>query len=359
MRPAIRRRILIALLIACVAGYVVLTFVATAGLDLVRAVLGKAAACSSYGRDYTDWPTLFNGCEGFSVPLAVVELLIVVGLAIAALVQCGRWVLRPLTEITAAVTHFGPTNLRSRINAEGPRDESWALAASIDAMLDRVADGYESQRRFAANASHELRTPLATQRTLIEVSMAAPLSPEQTELLARQLLATNERNERLIEGLLTLAETDQGLVAAQPIRWDTVVGDAVHRFAERTAGLQVDVRLAPVTVTGEQALLDRMVGNLIDNAIKYNVEGGRLDVELTAAGELTVANSGPEVPAQEINRLFEPFQRLSRTRLAHTSGVGLGLTIVRSIVAAHHGTISAGANPGGGLVVRVRLPICH
>lgn len=232
------------------------------------------------------------------------------------------------------------------------------LADAIDDMLDRVAEGYEAQQRFAANASHELRTPLATQRALIEVSLASALTPEQLDLLSRQLLATNERNERLVEGLLVLAETERGLLSRVPQRLDPLTAAAVEtvRPVAVERGVQLRATLEPSAVPGEQPLLERLVGNLLQNAIKYNHRGGRLHVRVQAAGLLTVVNTGPRIDPDQVAGLFEPFRRASGDRLRHGGGVGLGLTIARSIVAAHDGSIEAAANPDGGLTVEVRLP---
>ncbi len=175
-----------------------------------------------------------------------------------------RWVVLPVREIADTVGRFGPTSLGLRLRPDGPRDETRRLSEEIDAMLDRLAEGYEAQRRFASNASHELRTPLATQRALIEVSLTSALTPDQLELLSRQLLATNERNEQLIDGLLTLAETERGLVTTTPLRLDRIVGEAVEtlRDAAKEREIELSASLAPVTVTGEQPLLDRLASNL-------------------------------------------------------------------------------------------------
>jgi signal transduction histidine kinase len=256
------------------------------------------------------------------------------------------------------ITQLGPTNLGTRIRARGPADESRRLADAIDAMLDRVGDGYEAQRRFAANASHELRTPLATQRALIEVSLGTALTTEQLELVSRQLLATNERNEALIEGLLVLAETERGTMSSTPQSLDRIVGDCVAAQRTSAAERRVEFTLdaAPTVVLGELPLLERLVGNLVGNAIKYNQPSGWIRIVVRSPGTFVISNSGPAVPAEQVQSLFEPFRRQSGDRLDHGGGVGLGLTIARSVVAAHHGTITAGANPGGGLTVEVRLP---
>jgi signal transduction histidine kinase len=224
--------------------------------------------------------------------------------------------------------------------------------------MDRIAAGYEGQRRFAANASHELRTPLAVQRTLIEVGMAQPLSADQIQLLTRQLLQTNERNEQLIEGLLVLSESDQGLVSRTPQRLDLIAQAVVAAHQDRAARADVElhVRLEPRTVPGEQVLLERLVTNLVQNAIKYNTPGGTVEVTVGGSPSLSVTNTGPVVGPEAVPRLFEPFRRLSADRMDHGGGSGLGLTIARSIAQAHDGTICAAAQATGGLRVDVVLP---
>jgi signal transduction histidine kinase len=304
----------------------------------------------------------FNGC-GFGVtyrwPYALVELLLMS--AVAGLVAYGlaRWVTWPIRAMTASVQQLGPTNLGLRIRPAGPSaDESRALGEAIDRMLDRVSEGYEAQRRFAANASHELRTPLATQRALIEVSMSGALTPDQLDLLSRQLLATNVRNEKLVEGLLVLAETERGLMSRTPLRLDRITADAVSMMRPAAADREVYLRteLTTQTVAGEAPLLERLVTNLVGNAIKYNEPGGSATVQVTSPGRLIVTNTGPRIDASEVARFFEPFRRASGERLDHGDGVGLGLTIARSIVAAHGGRIDARANEDGGLTVTVDLP---
>ena len=304
------------------------------------------------------WPRLFNSCADYSPGLAVVELVLAVGLAVGVAVLLSRWVLYPVHDMAVTVGRFGPNSLALRLRADGPRDETRALADAIDTMLDRLAEGYEAQRRFAANASHELRTPLATQRALIEVSLASALTGEQLDLLSRQLLATNERNERLIDGLLTLAESERGVLTASALPLDRLVADVLeeHRPGAARRGLALHATLAPVQVTGERPLLERLVGNLLSNAVKYNQPGGQVRVTVDPGGRLTVANTGPAVPAEQVAGLFEPFRRLSGERLDHGGGVGLGLTIVRSIAAAHGAVVDARADPAGGLCVEVRFP---
>lgn len=303
---------------------------------------------------------VFNGCDAgnFRASYAVVEVLLMTLIAAGVTYGLARWVVDPIRQIADTVARFGPNALGLRLRSSGPRDETRQLSDAIDAMLDKLADGYQAQRRFASSASHELRTPLATQRALIEVSLSQALTEEQMALLSRQLLATNERNEKLIDGLLTLAETERGLMATASVRLDHVVNDAVDvlRHAATERDIDIDSAVNPITVLGEEALLDRLVSNLIWNAIKYNHRGGSVSIQLRTDGSLLVANTGPPVPPEAVAGLFEPFRRLSGERLDHGGGAGLGLTIARSIVVAHGGVIDARANPAGGMTIVVRVP---
>jgi signal transduction histidine kinase len=232
------------------------------------------------------------------------------------------------------------------------------LTQAVNDMMNRLAAGYEGQRSFAANASHELRTPLAVQRTLIEVSMATARSPKQIELLTEQLLATNERNERLIEGLLVLSESDRGLAARMPQRLDEITAAVVdaHRDMATQAGVTLRTSLAPRVVQGEEVLLERLVTNLVRNAITYNVSPGDVSVGVSASPALVVENTGSPIPAESVAGLFEPFRRGAADRTYHGGGAGLGLTIVRSICQAHDGSVDAHARPDGGLRIEVTLP---
>lgn len=298
----------------------------------------------------TDDPLSFLG-------RAAIRLAIAVGI-----VWLGAyWALRPLRGLTDTVRVMGPTNLGQRIAPTGPHDDAYSLAVAIDDLMDRVANGYEAQRRFAANASHELRTPLAVQRTLVEVALEDPDTAPHLDRLARQLLRTNERNENLIEGLVALADADRGLVGAQPVRLDDIAARALHEALPYARGRQVELALrrSPCLVLGDEVLLERLLTNLVRNAVRYNHDGGRVDVEVgtdhgTAA--LTVTNTGDPVPPEVVPSLFEPFRRLSPERTGTSGGAGLGLSIVRSIADAHHGSVTATARAEGGLVVVVSLP---
>jgi signal transduction histidine kinase len=274
--------------------------------------------------------------------------------------------LQPLQHITATARRVADRSLHERIALDGPDDEIKDLADTFDAMLERLDRSFDSQRRFVANASHELRTPLTINRAIIEVALDKPEANEALRQLGTTLLGVNQRHERLIDGLLTLASSEQGV--AEPSRID-LADIARHLTAEcegaaRAEGIEIRTDLQPAPVAGDPVLLERLTQNLVDNAIRYNVaEHGAVTVTtFTVEGDarLTVDNTGPPIPPYEVPSLFEPFRRLTATeRLADPTagrGAGLGLSIVRSVAQAHGGDVHASPREGGGLTVEVRLP---
>jgi signal transduction histidine kinase len=249
----------------------------------------------------------------------------------------------------------------SRLALAGPADELKELADTFDAMLARLDAAFASQRRFVANASHELRTPLTEMRTLIDVTMAKPTrSAAQLEALVVGVRAAVDKSEQLIEALLTLARSDRGLWAAEMVDLPTAVEDAADLLGPAAAARQVtiDTALCDARACGDRVLLERLVTNLLDNAVRYNVPGGwvRAATERRVGGvRLTVANSGPPIPPDRVPELLEPFRRLGE-RAGTGTGLGLGLSIVQSVVNAHGGRLAARARPGGGLEIDVTLP---
>jgi signal transduction histidine kinase len=279
----------------------------------------------------------------------------VVALLLGRLAAAGM--LRPVHQVVAAARRLGADNLHQRIRLSGPKDELTELADTFDQMLSRLEKSFDSQRRFVANASHELRTPLATQRTLVEVAMGRPGDGASLRELGERLLVMNARSEALIEGLLVLASSDQGLEHPEDIRLDHVVARVVGacRQVFVDAAVTVHTTLAPRVVRSDPVLLEQLVRNLVDNAVKYN-NGGAIWVRVGGSPALEVANTGPHVPKDKIPMLFEPFVQLRRERVAANQGVGLGLSIVQSIARAHGGSVQALPRPDGGLVVGVSLP---
>ncbi len=293
------------------------------------------------------------------------SLLALLGLAVIAFAfgyaMAGR-VLAPLGRITRTARRVAGSDLSRRIELDGPDDEFKELADTFDDMLNRLERAFNAQQRFVGNASHELRTPLAINRTLLEVQLADPDAPPELQQLGKTLLATNERSEQLVEGLLLLARSDNQIVERGPVDLAEVASralDQVRTEAERAA-VQVRGMRAPVVIQGNGVLLERIALNLVQNAVRYNIaQGGWVEVTTEALpghALLVVANTGPVVPAYEIDNLFEPFRRLRTERTGSDKGVGLGLSIARSVARAHGGHISAEPREGGGLVMRVGLP---
>ncbi|MCD0451966.1 HAMP domain-containing histidine kinase [Actinocorallia sp. API 0066] len=271
--------------------------------------------------------------------------------------------LAPLHEITSAAQRLSESTLHERIALEGPEDEIKELADTFDAMLARLSEAFDSQRRFVANASHELRTPLAINRTLLEVALTDPDVSPDLVTVGRTLLATNARHERLIEGLLLLARSERELTTRKSVDLrevtETVLDSVRKRPDDERADVTLHTELTSAVTVGDPVLLEHLVHNLVDNALKHNVEGGEVYLRtgvLDGFAAVQVENSGQAIPAYEIDRLFEPFRRLHNDRIESAKGAGLGLSIVRSVVTAHRGSVVASPRPGGGLIVTVRLP---
>ena len=303
-----------------------------------------------------DWRVLGYGAAA---------LVAVAGLGMAA----GYWVaaraLRPLQQVTAAARRLTGDTLDQRIRYDGPDDEVAELAATFDQMLDRIGTTFDSQKRFVANASHELRTPLAVMRTEIDVTMSDPDADlDEYRRMGKVVRDASTRANALIESLLLLARTEAqaGRRLARKVGADLATGvvgcvSAMRAEAERLK-LEVTTDLAPAPVVGDPSLLERLAGNLIENAVRYNHLGGRLWVRTGADdthATLVVGNTGFEVDPADVPALFEPFRRGGRERTG-ARGAGLGLSIVRAVCDAHGGTVGAVALDGGGLEVTVSLP---
>ncbi|WP_243789127.1 cell wall metabolism sensor histidine kinase WalK [Saccharopolyspora gloriosae] len=298
------------------------------------------------------------------------QVLVVGGLAFVAVVLAAAvlaWtvtgrVLRPLHEVTDSARRLSAESLDERITLSGPRDEVAELADTFDAMLDRLQTAFDSQRRFVANASHELRTPLSVIRTELDVTLADP-EADAAELrrMAAVLREAAARAERLVESLLLLARTD-GAELADRERVDlNEVATRARRGVEAEAqarSVRITCHGEPAFVLGDPALLERVAGNLLENAVRHNVDGGWVEVETTPTGPsalLRVSSSGPLIDLDQVDALFDPFRRAGVQRTART-GAGLGLSIVRAAVIAHGGRVTARPVEGGGLTVTVELP---
>ncbi|MGW9303106.1 MULTISPECIES: sensor histidine kinase [Streptomyces] len=272
--------------------------------------------------------------------------------------MAGR-VLRPVGVITARARRLSGSNLHERIALQAPPGELKELADTFDGMLDRIEQLVAARQRFAANAAHELRTPLAVQRAAAEIGLADDPPPEKVAWIRDKLIDTADNSEQLIEGLLLLAVSDEGLRRRERVGLDATtatVTEALAAEAEERA-VTVDVEARPVSVQGDPVLLDHLVHNLVANALRHNHPGGTVRVRVGPGG-LEVANTGPVVDPAAVPLLFEPFRRAQARRHAPGEGAGLGLSIVASVARAHGGDVGATANPDGGLTARVTLPTC-
>jgi signal transduction histidine kinase len=272
-------------------------------------------------------------------------------------------VLRPLREMTASARTISAGNLHERLALAGPDDEFKQLGDTFDDVLGRLEASFAAQRRFVANAAHELRTPLAVERTVLQVALADPdASAASLRAACEELLASGRDQERLLDALLTLATSERGLSRREPIGLaaiaEAVLEASRPEIEQRSLALTAELQTS--TVDGDRALIESLVANLVDNAIRYNEPGGRVEVRTSqdaAQAVLAVVNTGSRVAATDIERLFEPFRRLTADRTTADGHHGLGLSIVRAVATAHGATVSATPGRDGGLAITVRFPI--
>ena len=301
-----------------------------------------------------------QGQRDFTLSHLLQYSLITVAVVIALAAVLG-WIfsgraLRPVHQITTAARAASEHNLSARVAPTGPRDELRELAETFDEMLGRLQAAFEGQQRFIANASHELRTPLAVMRATVDVVLDNPdATPGDLRAMAADIRAAVDHAEHLIGALLILARNERGLTVREETDLATAAEDVLDTAA--LGDRRVHATLEPAVISGDPVLAGRLIANLVDNAIQYNLPGGDIwiSTRTTAGGtQLTVANTGPVISPADASRIFQPFQRL-HDRTSH-DGSGLGLAIVDSIAAIHGATIDARPNPGGGLVVDITFP---
>jgi len=285
------------------------------------------------------------------VVLISVAVAVALSLAVGWLLA-GR-LLRPLRAMVATARDISATNLSRRLRTGARDDEFSRLGQTLNALFARLEASFDSQRHFVANAAHELRTPLAAERTVLQVALADPeASVASLRAACAEVLALGEQQQQLIDALLTLAGSERGITRAEPF-------DLAEVAARVTAAVRIEAALGPAPASGDPRLAQRLVANLVGNALSHNVAGGWAAISTSAvAGRavLRVVNSGPVIPPGEVERLFQPFQRLGDERVRRADGHGghgLGLAIVRAIAVAHGAELSALARPEGGLDITV------
>jgi len=291
------------------------------------------------------------------IALAIVAVLAL----LAGWLVAGR-MLRPIRTITRTARRISSTSLHERLALDGPQDELKELGDTLDGLFARLEAAFEAQRHFVANASHELRTPLTAERALLQVALDDPgMTTAAWRSTAEEVLASSDEQARLIEALLTLASSESGLTGRQPVDLAAAVTAILTGLAHETGrlGIQIDEVTEPATLDGDPLLVERLVANLLTNAVRHNVADGRVKVRTgmkDGTAVLSVTNTGPLIPPADVERLFQPFQRLDRRRANYKDGDGLGLSIVRAIATAHDATITAHPMPDGGLCVSVIFP---
>ena len=283
-------------------------------------------------------------------------------LAIMALASIGLgWVmagraLRPVRTMSSRARGISERNLHERLALDGPDDELKELANTFDGLLGRLEAAFESERRFVANASHELRTPITLERTLVEVALADP-HPTVDSLrdTCRRVLAASEQQERLIEALLTLARSQRGLESRAPVDLREITAEVVRSVP--TDGLRVETDLSAARTTGDHAMVERLVANLVENAVRHNQPDGWVSAwtgEREGLPTIEVTNAGPVVAPAQVDELVKPFRRAEEN--GHGRGLGLGLSIVQAIAETHGAKLHTEARGQGGLRVTVAFP---
>jgi signal transduction histidine kinase len=297
---------------------------------------------------------------------ALHKLLVDSGVALALTALLSIWLgwlvagraLRPLRTMASAAREISASNLHRRLALAGPDDELKQLGNTFDDLLARLEASFDAQRQFVANASHELRTPLTLERALIEVALADPDADFQSlRRTCEQVLAAGEQQERLIDALLTLSRGQRGIDRHEPVDLAAVAAASVRTTG--VDGLRFATVFEPARTSGDARLVERLVANLVNNAVSYNEPDGRVEITTgTEAGRarLTVLNTGPIVPATKLDQLFQPFERMEGSRTADAKGFGLGLSIVQAIATAHDAVITARPRLSGGLLVEVSFP---
>jgi signal transduction histidine kinase len=311
---------------------------------------------------------LFVGSQQRISDLHTLVLYSSIALAIMALISTGLgWmvagrVLAPLRTMTTTTQQISAANLNRRLGMEGPPDELRQLADTIDGLLERLEGAFDAQRRFVANASHELRTPLTAARALLEMTLSDPHATVASfRDTCEQVLEEGEQQEQLIDALLALAQSQRGLDRREIVDLAATTGQIVHsQEGEATArGLSLRATIAPATLSGDSRLIERLISNLVQNALVHNVERGEVTVAVASHGDaarLRVVNTGPVVAPDEVARLLQPFQRLTPGRGGYHEGLGLGLSIVAAVAGAHDARLAVTANQAGGLTVQVDFP---
>ncbi len=334
-------------------------FLVRANCESASSAPGSQHSCGQ-GTGLSFAGTITHDAKQNVAGLVLVVIMAALAVAIGWLIA-GR-VLRPLRTITSTAREISARNLSQRLAVDGPDDEFRQLGQTLDGLFGRLEASFEAQRHFVANASHELRTPLTAEKTVLQVALA---DPDANAVTLRSACTTAlqwaEQQEHLIDALLTLASSQRGIERWEPFNLADVARDGVlhhHQDAERR-GIRIDAALSAAPATGDPALAESLITNLVGNAIRHNVDGGWVEISTAITdgrADLTVSNTGPLISPDEVDRLFQPFQRTGIQRTGGAHGHGLGLAIVSAITGVHGAELTVAARPEGGLRINVSFP---
>ncbi len=334
-------------------------FLVRANCESASSAPGSQHSCGQ-GTGLSFAGTITHDAKQNVAGLVLVVIMAALAVAIGWLIA-GR-VLRPLRTITSTAREISARNLSQRLAVDGPDDEFRQLGQTLDGLFGRLEASFEAQRHFVANASHELRTPLTAEKTVLQVALADPEANTATLRSAcTTALQWAEQQEHLIDALLTLASSQRGIERWEPFDLADIARDAVlhhHQDAERR-GIRIDAALSAAPATGDPALAESLITNLVGNAIRHNVDGGWVEISTAITdgrADLTVSNTGPLISPDEVDRLFQPFQRTGIQRTGGARGHGLGLAIVGAIAGVHGAELTVAAQPEGGLRINVSFP---
>lgn len=334
-------------------------FLVRASCEQASSAPGSQHACGQ-GTGLSFAGTISHDAKQNVAGLVLVVIMAALAVGIGWLIA-GR-VLRPLRTITSTAREISARNLSQRLAVDGPDDEFRQLGQTLDGLFGRLEASFEAQRHFVANASHELRTPLTAEKTVLQVALADPEANTATLRSAcTTALQWAEQQEHLIDALLTLASSQRGIERWEPFDLADIARDAVlhhHQDAERR-GIRIDAALSAAPATGDPALAESLITNLVGNAIRHNVDGGWVEISTAITdgrADLTVSNTGPLISPDEVDRLFQPFQRTGIQRTGGARGHGLGLAIVSAITGVHGAELTVAARPEGGLRITVSFP---
>ena len=334
-------------------------FLVRANCESASSAPGSQHSCSQ-GTGLSFAGTITHDAKQNVAGLVLVVIMAALAVGIGWLIA-GR-VLRPLRTITSTAREISARNLSQRLAVNGPDDEFRQLGQTLDGLFGRLEASFEAQRHFVANASHELRTPLTAEKTVLQVALA---NPEANTATLRSACTTAlqwaEQQEHLIDALLTLASSQRGIERWEPFNLADIARDAVlhhHQDAERR-GIRIDAALSAAPATGDPALAESLITNLVGNAIRHNVDGGWVEISTAITdgrADLTVSNTGPLISPDQVDRLFQPFQRTGIQRTGGAAGHGLGLAIVGAIAGVHGAELTVAARPEGGLLITASFP---